>query len=218
MDDDLEDAADGVAGAESARSTSAFMRASASGSTQLRRISSRALAAAISAQAALRPSSAAPTRTTWLPTSIAELAEQHLGEGSAGDAGGALAGAGAFEHVAGVGEVVLQGAGEVGVAGARAGDGLVLVGVARFDGEDLFPVLPVVVGEGHGDGRADGFAVTDAAEDVGGVALDAHAAAAAVALLAPPELAVEELLIDGDAGGQAADESDEGFAVTFTGG
>ena len=130
-----------------------------------------------------------------------EGAEEHFGEGAAGYAGGGFAGGGALEDVAGVGEVVLEGAGEVGVAGARAGYGFVFGRIAGLDGEDLFPVLPVVVGEGHGDGRADGMAVADAGEDVGGVALDAHAAAAAVALLAAPEFVVEEGLVYGDARG-----------------
>ena len=148
----------------------------------------------------------------------AEFGEQHLGECSAGDAGGGLAGTGALEDVTGVREIVLEGAGEVGVAGARGSDGLVLLGVAGLDGEDLLPVLPVVVGEGHGDGCADGLAVADAGEDVGAVLLDAHAAAAAVALLPAPEFAVEERLVDGDAGGKSADEGDECFSVGFTGG
>ncbi len=87
------------------------------------------------------------------------------------------------------------------MAGARGGHGLVLVGVAGLNGEDLFPVLPVAVGEGHGDGGADGVAVADAGEDVGGVLFDAHAAAAAVALLAAPEFVVEEGLVYRDARG-----------------
>ena len=90
---------------------------------------------------------------------------------------------------------------EIGVARAGRCYGLVFGGVAFGHGEDLFPVFPVVVGEGHGDGRADGVAVTDAGEDVSCVLFDAHAAAAAVALLAAPELVVEEGLVYGDARG-----------------
>ncbi len=103
------------------------------------------------------------------------------------------------------------------MAGTRGGDGLVLFGVTGFDGEDLFPVLPVLVGERHGDRRADGLAVADAGKDVGGVALDAHAAAATVALLATPEFVVEEGLVDGNARGETADEGYERFAVAFAG-
>jgi hypothetical protein len=52
---------------------------------------------------------------------------------------------------------------------------------------------------------------------VGGVSLDLHAAAAAVSLLAAPELAIEEWLIDFQAGGDAGEEGDEGLSVGFTG-
>ena len=53
---------------------------------------------------------------------------------------------------------------------------------------------------------------------MGGVALDLHAAAAAVALLAAPEFAVEEGLIDFQSGGHAGQKGDQGFAVRFSGG
>jgi hypothetical protein len=43
--------------------------------------------------------------------------------------------------------------------------------------------------------------VADSGEDVGGVLFNAHAAAAAVALLAAPEFVVEEGLVYGDARG-----------------
>lgn len=58
----------------------------------------------------------------------------------------------------------------------------------------------------------------DAGEDVGGVGLDLHAAAAAVSLLTAPEFAVEELLIDFQAGGDAGQEGDERLSVGFSGG
>ncbi len=43
--------------------------------------------------------------------------------------------------------------------------------------------------------------VADAGEDVGGVALYTHAAAATITLLAAPEFVVEEGLVYGDARG-----------------
>src|SRR5450755_355132 len=55
-----------------------------------------------------------------------------------------------------------------------------------------------------------------AGEDVGGVALDLHASAAAVALLTAPEFAVEEGLVDFQSGGHAGKEGDEGLAVGFS--
>ena len=60
--------------------------------------------------------------------------------------------------------------------------------------------------------------MTDAGEDVGGVCLDFHATAAAVSLLAAPEFAVEERLIDFQAGGDAGEKGDEGLSVGFSGG
>jgi hypothetical protein len=48
----------------------------------------------------------------------AEFAEEEFGDGSNGDAGGGLAGRGSLENVAGFGEIVLEGTGEVGVPGA----------------------------------------------------------------------------------------------------
>src|SRR5260370_28314414 len=50
-----------------------------------------------------------------------------------------------------------------------------------------------------------------------GVSLDLHAAAATIALLAAPEFAVEERLIDFQSGGQAGKEGDQSLAVRFSG-
>ena len=122
--------------------------------------------------------------------------EQQLGDGAGGDPRGRLAGRCPLEHIAGVGKIVLERAGKVGVAGPRRGHGLVLCGIAGSDGQDLGPVLPVAVFDFDGNRRADGLAVAHAGEDVGGIGLDAHAAAAAVALLATPKLAVDEFLVD----------------------
>ena len=81
----------------------------------------------------------------------AEFGEQPLGDRAHGDARGGLAGAGAFEDVADVIEAVLDGAGEVGVAGAHARDAFDL-GFDRLDGHLLGPVHPVAVLDPEGDG------------------------------------------------------------------
>ena len=47
------------------------------------------------------------------------------------------------------------------------------------------------------------------------ILLDAHAPAAAVALLAPPQLTVQELAIERHTRGQAADERHESLAVAL---
>ena len=143
----------------------------------------------------------------------AEFAQEKFGDRADGDAGGRFAGGGALEHVAGFGEVVLQGSGEVGVAGAGRGDAFVFRGIALADGQGFLPVFPVAVFELDGDGRADGHSLAHAGKNVGGVALDLHAAAAAVALLAAPEFAVDESLVDFQSGGHAGKKGDQSFAV-----
>ena len=55
-------------------------------------------------------------------------------------------------------------------------------------------------------------------EPLDAVALDLHARAAAVALHPAREIAVHRLGRDGQSGGQALDDGDEGLAVGFTGG
>jgi hypothetical protein len=125
----------------------------------------------------------------------AKFAKKEFGDGSDGDAGGGFAGGGALEDVAGLEEVVLQSSGEIGVAGAWRGDALVLGGISLADGERFLPVFPVAIFEQDGDGRADSQSMANAGENVGGVALDLHASAAAVALLAAPEITVEESLV-----------------------
>jgi hypothetical protein len=51
-----------------------------------------------------------------------------------------------------------------------------------------------------------------------GVTLDAHAPAATIALLAPPEFAVHELLIDFYSSGNTGDNRNESLSVRFSGG
>src|ERR1051325_1448513 len=85
-----------------------------------------------------------------------ELLEQELADGATGDARHRLARAGPLEDVAGVAPVVLQGAGQVGVAGARSSHltpplGTGGIGLGRHH---VPPVLPVAVPDEHGDGRA----------------------------------------------------------------
>ena len=82
----------------------------------------------------------------------AEFAEEKFGDGAYGDTGGGLAGGGAFEDVASFREVVFQGAGEIGVAGAGRGNTLVLCGIALADGQGFLPVLPVAIFKLDGDG------------------------------------------------------------------
>jgi hypothetical protein len=55
--------------------------------------------------------------------------------------------------------------------------------------------------------------MANAGKDVRPVLLDAHAAAAAVALLPPPQLTVDKFQIDVEARRQSGDKGDETLAV-----
>ena len=131
-----------------------------------------------------------------------ELGQERPGDAAGRDPGGRLARRGPLEDVADVVEAVLQGAGQVGVAGPHAGDRrrplVALVGgrgelaasasLERLDLHDLGPVLPVAVADQEQDRRAEGQAVADAGQDLGAVVLDRLARAAAVAALAAGEV------------------------------
>ena len=86
-------------------------------------------------------------------------------------------------------------------------------GIAVADGKRFLPVFPIAIFQLHGDRRTDGDAVADAGKNVGGVALDLHASAATVALLAAPEFAIEKRRVDFQSGRHAGKKSDQGFAV-----
>ncbi len=103
------------------------------------------------------------------------------------------------------------------MTGTRRGDTLVFGRITLLNGQGFGPVLPVVVGQQERDGRADGLAVTHAAENARGIALDAHAPAAAVALLPSPEFAIDERQIDGNAGRHARKQRDQRLSVRFSG-
>jgi len=60
--------------------------------------------------------------------------------------------------------------------------------------------------------------VADPGEDLDGIALDLHAAAAAVAALAALEVRVDGGPVHGEAGGQAFDDHSERGSVGFAGG
>ncbi len=85
--------------------------------------------------------------------------------------------------------------------------------IAIADGKRFLPVFPVAVFKLDRDRRADGQSMPHAGEDVGGVALDLHASAAAVTLLAAPQFAVEKRLIDLHSGRQAGKKGDQGFSM-----
>ena len=67
----------------------------------------------------------------------------------------------------------------------------------------------VLVADQEGDGAAERAAVAHAREHLDRVLLDLHAAAAAVAALAPAQVGVDRLAIDGYAGGKALHDDAE---------
>src|SRR3984893_201236 len=103
------------------------------------------------------------------------------------------------------------------MSGARRGSAFVCCGIAFANGERFLPILPIFVFQLYSGGSADRHALTDAGKDMSGVSLDLHAAAAAIALLAAPQFAVDERLIDFQSGGQAGKEGDQSLAVRFSG-
>ena len=115
-----------------------------------------------------------------------QVAQKELSQSAHSDAGGRFARRGPLENVTRLREVVLKSAGQVGVPGPWRLYLFVFLGITRGHRQRLLPVLPVFVGQSERDGRADGLAVAHAGEDVGGIALNAHASAASIALLAAP--------------------------------
>ena len=107
---------------------------------------------------------ASPTAITWLSTSMPNSPQKRLGQRADRHARRRFARAGALQDVARVVKIVLDGAGQIGVAGTRTGDrfALVLGAVDVFHGQRFGPVLPVLVADQDRDRRADGVGVPHA--------------------------------------------------------
>ena len=147
----------------------------------------------------------------------AERAQERLAQRPAGHARGRLARGGALEDVAHVGLLVLLGAHEVGVAGARQ----VHLGDLLRDRPRVHPLLPVgvvAVGDLQRDRAAERAPVAHPAGDLGGVALDLHAPAATVAELAARHVVVQILRAQLEARRQALDDAGQAGAVRLAGG
>src|SRR5688500_453341 len=152
---------------------------------------------------------------------VAEDRDSEFGEQATGDAGhrhsrGGLPGARTLQHVPDVAVPVLHGASEISMPWSRSGhlltgDALVRSGHAH----GALPVLPVPVGDGQRDGRAEGGAPAHSGDDVDAIPLDLHAAAAAVAALPPRQIRVDVRLGQWKAGGHAVDDGRQGLTVGF---
>ena len=184
-----------VSPASRARSMAAIMRCSSAASTQRSGASSASASASANDTVAVARQPDVADGRDVAGDADAELRQQLAGERAGGDARRGFAGAGALEHVADVVVPVLERAGEIGVAGPRPRDvGAVGAGGAfrhlLLDVHRLLPVDPVAIADEQRDRRAGRAAPAHAREDLGAVAFDLHAAAAAVAALAPPQLAL----------------------------
>ena len=140
-----------------------------------------------------------------------DLAERH--------ACGGLAGAGPLEHRAGFVEAVLLHADEVGVAGTRTRERCAplepgqRLGVDRIGRHDLLPLGPLAVADAQRDRAAERGAVADAADDLQVVGLEAHPGTASVAQATAGERGLDVLAGHPDARRQSFEDGDECGAV-----
>ena len=156
----------------------------------------------------------------------ADRVEQVLAEGADGDAGRGLAGRGALEDVADVGQLVLHDAGQVGVAGARHVDDAC---ASRVDLGELFirdrpgtlrgaPVLVIAVLDDQAQRPPERAAMAHTTEDRGLVGLDRLARRAAITGLAPSEIALQAIAVRMQSCGQTREDRDDAGTMRLAGG
>jgi hypothetical protein len=75
--------------------------------------------------------------------------------------------------------------------------------VAFAYGQSVLPIFPISIFELDRDRRTDRLSMPDSGENVRRVPLDLHASTTAVALLPPPQLAINKGLINLQSRGQA---------------
>jgi hypothetical protein len=86
-------------------------------------------------------------------------------------------------------------------------------GVSFAYRQRFLPIFPISIVELNGNGRTDGLALANAGENVTSVALNLHASAAAITLLAAPKFTLQKALIHFEASGHARKESDKSFSM-----
>ena len=164
LGDDDEAAADGVAGLDDRVHLGHHAPPPRLGSGQRSGVGVDAVALPPAGRDARRAGSSAPGKARIGPSwstklqSVTPAGRQQLAADRAGrDARCGRACRGSLEHVADVGGVVLDGARQVGVAGARQRDGLRPRAHAGMGSTDIrsLPVLPVAVGDAEGERRAE---------------------------------------------------------------
>src|ERR1700722_2394947 len=120
----------------------------------------------------------------------AEFAQKYFCQRSNGHTRRRFPGRGALQNVSRIGEIIFQRSGKVRMSRPWRCHTLVLSRIAFTDGQSLLPILPISVFELHGNGRTDRHAMMYAGKNMGRISFDLHTAAAAVALLTPPQFAV----------------------------
>src|SRR5205814_3832724 len=115
---------------------------------------------------------------------------------------------------------VLEGAGEVGVAGPRVLQGAALLRLRRLrvGGHHVAPVVVIAVADEQAHRAAEGLAVADPRQHFHRIALDLHAAAAAVSALAALEVGVDGRAVDGQTSWKSLHDHGQGGAVRLAGG
>jgi hypothetical protein len=147
-----------------------------------------------------------------------ELIQQPLGHRTSSHPGSRFAGARPFEDVSSIETIVLEQAGQVGMA--RAGTGYPAAAqltwwIGAFVGHHVFPIGPIAIGNEHGQGRAECLAGAEAGQPLDAVTLDLHAGPAAIALHPAGELAVHPFRRDRKTSRQSLDDGDKGLAMRF---
>jgi len=148
----------------------------------------------------------------------ANRSQHQLGNGSSGHPRGGFPRRGALQHIACVGQIILQSAGQVGVPRPRRSHRLMQRRVASLDRQLLFPILPVAIDNLDGDRRANRLAVAHPAQHMSLVGLNLHAAAAPIALLATPQLAIHKIQTDRHASRHSRDQRHQRLSVRLSGG
>jgi hypothetical protein len=84
-----------------------------------------------------------------------------------------------------------------------------------LDVHGLLPIHPIAIADQHRDRRASRLSTTDAGNNFGAVTLDRHAAPTAVTTLSAPELRVERIDVDVEAGRHPVKCDEQRLPVRF---
>jgi hypothetical protein len=150
-----------------------------------------------------------------------DLAQERLRDRARSDEHRGVSRARALERVTRVLEAVLQRAGEVGVAGPRQSHRLRSLSrrlsFRRPGAHPPRPVLVVAVLHDERERSSERAAVAETGEDLDSVLLDLLPWTSSVALLAPPQVGVDRLPVDHEAGRQSGHDRNECGPVRLAG-